>query len=78
MKARITIRDVPEHVRNELAACAARQGQSMQRFLLAQFEQMASTPTVEDLLQEVERRKRAAPEFVPPEEIAKARDSDRR
>ena len=78
MKARITIRDVPEHVRNELAARAARQGQSMQRFLLAQLEQMASTPTVEDLLQEVERRKRAAPEFVPPEEIAKARDSDRR
>ena len=35
MAVQITIRDVPDKVRDELAARAARQGKSMQEFLRA-------------------------------------------
>ena len=41
----ITIRNVPDEVRDELAARAARSGRSLQEFLSAEFVRIASTPT---------------------------------
>lgn len=41
----ITIRNVPDEVRDELAARAARSGRSLQDFLSAEFFRIASTPS---------------------------------
>ena len=46
MPVQMTIRGVPEAVRNELAARAASQRQSMQEFLLrCELERIASRPS---------------------------------
>lgn len=42
MALQINIRDVPEKVRDELAARAALQGKSMQEFLRAELERLAA------------------------------------
>jgi plasmid stability protein len=42
MAVQITIRDVPEQVRDELAARAALKGQSMQEFLRAELARLAA------------------------------------
>jgi plasmid stability protein len=78
MTIQITIRDVSEKVRDELAARAASQGKSMQEFLRAELERMAARPSVEAWLQQVARRKRAAQTRVSPSQILKNRDADRR
>lgn len=46
----ITVRNIPDDVRNELAARAARAGQSMQEYLREQLVELASRPTASDLL----------------------------
>ena len=78
MNVQITIRDVPEKVRDELAARAAAQGRSMQEFLRAALERLASRPTVDAWLQQVRRRKRATQSKITSEQILKNRDADRR
>jgi antitoxin FitA len=78
MSVQITIRDVPENVRDELAARAASQGRSMQEFLRAALEHLASRPTVDAWVQQVRSRKRASQTRITPEQILKSRDSDRR
>ena len=78
MSIQITIRDVPEKVRDELAARAALQGKSMQEFLRAELERLAARPSVEVWLQQVRRRKRAAQTRISSEKILEARDADRR
>jgi plasmid stability protein len=78
MSIQITIRNVPERVRDELAARAALQGKSMQEFLRAELERLAARPSVEVWLQQVRRRKRAAQTRISSEKILEARDADRR
>jgi plasmid stability protein len=78
MPIQITIRDVPEKVRDELAARAALQGKSMQEFLRAELERLAARPSVDAWLQQVRRRKRAAQTRVSSEQILRNRDADRR
>lgn len=78
MSVQITIRDVPEKVRDELAARAALQGKSMQEFLSAELVRLASRPSIDAWLKQVRRRKRAAGTQVSPEQILKARDIDKR
>jgi plasmid stability protein len=78
MSVQITIREVPEKVRDELAARAASQGRSMQEFLRAALERLASRPTVEAWVQQVRSRKRAGQTRITSEQILKSRDSDRR
>jgi hypothetical protein len=78
MSIQITIRDVPVRVRDELAARAALQGRSMQEYLRAELERLASRPSVDAWLQQVRKRKRAAQSKVSAEQILKNRDSDRR
>jgi plasmid stability protein len=78
MTVQITIRDVPDEVRDELAARAALRGQSMQEYLRGELGRLASRPSVETWLSEVRRRKRAAGTRLPPELILEHRDADRR
>jgi antitoxin FitA len=77
MGVQITIRDVPEKVRDELAARAALQGKSMQEFLRAELERLAARPSVDAWLTQVRRRKRASQTRVSSGRILKARDADR-
>jgi hypothetical protein len=74
----ITIRDVPEKVRDELAARAALQGKSMQEYLRMELERLASRPSVEAWLEQVRKRKRATQSRPAAAQILKARDADRR
>lgn len=78
MAVNITIRDVPEKVRDELAARAASQGWSMQEFLRVALERLAARPTADAWLQQVRSRKRATQPKVTAEQILKSRDADRR
>ena len=57
MAIQITIRGVPEEVRDELAVRAALERQSMQEFLRGELERIASRPSVSAWLSEVRSRK---------------------
>lgn len=48
MAVTITIRNVPDEVREELAARAARSGRSVQEYPAAALAELASRPSVED------------------------------
>jgi antitoxin FitA len=74
----INIRDVPEKVRDELAAHAALQGKSMQEFLRAELERLAARPSLDAWLQQVRRRKRAGQTRVSSKQILDSKDADRR
>jgi plasmid stability protein len=78
MTVQINIRDVPERVRDELAARAALQGKSMQEFLRAELERMAARPSVDSWLEQVRKRKRSAQTRVSPKQILENRNADRR
>jgi plasmid stability protein len=78
MSIQITIRDVPEKVRDELAARAALQGKSMQEFLRAELERLAARPSVDAWLEQVRKRKRAGQIRVSSRQILQSRDADRR
>src|SRR6202035_2033832 len=74
----INIRDVPERVRDELAARAALQGKSMQEFLRAELERLAARPSIDAWLQQVRKRKRATQTRVSTKQILEHRNADRR
>ncbi len=78
MGVQITIRDVPEDVRDELAARAARERLSMQEYLRAALTRLAERPSIHAWLEQVRERKYAARSRVPPKEILQHRDADRR
>ena len=78
MPIQITIRDVPEKVRDELAARAAVQGKSMQEYLRAELERLAARPSIDAWLEQVRKRKRASQSRIASRQILKARDAERR
>jgi plasmid stability protein len=78
MAVQLTIRDVPEGVRDELASRAALQGKSMQEFLRNELERIASRPSLEAWLRAVRDRKQSAGTRVPRSTIVRARDADRK
>ena len=78
LSVKITIRGDPDEVRNELAARAAMQRQSMQEFLLGELEQIASRPTVDAWLRGVRVRKQISANEVGTAAILRERDADRR
>jgi len=57
MATSITIRDVPDKARDELAARAALSGRSLQEYLRAQLIELASRPDVETVLARIRERK---------------------
>jgi hypothetical protein len=74
----ITIRNVPDEVRDELAARAARSGRSLQEFLLHQLIDLTSRPSAGDLIARARARTQATGTELDPREILAARDADRR
>ena len=78
MAVQITIRNVPEEVRDELAARAALKRQSMQEYLREALERMTSKPSRETVLAEARRRVEASGTVITSEMILEARDADRR
>ena len=78
MSVQITIRNIRTDVRDELAARAARKGQSMQEFLRHELERMAALPTAEELLEKLRQRKKATGTRLERSDVLVARDADRR
>jgi antitoxin FitA len=78
MATSITIRDVPDDTRDELAARAARSGRSLQEYLRAELIDLARKPDVDALISRVEARKRTTGTELSPDEILAFRDADRR
>jgi plasmid stability protein len=78
MGVAITVRDVPDDVRDELAARAARDGKSLQEYLRAMFIDATSRPTVGDVIARARARVEATGVRVDAEAILAAHDADRR
>jgi plasmid stability protein len=78
MSVQITIRDVPEKVRDELAARASLQGRSMQEYLRAELQRLVARPSVDAWLQQVRKRKRAGQTRLSADQILANRDAGRR
>ncbi len=78
MSVSITVRDVPDEVRDELAARAARAGKSLQEYLRGMFIDAADRPPVADVIVRARARVAATGARVDAESILAARDADRR
>lgn len=78
MPTSITIRNVPNQTRNELAARAARSGRSLQEYLRRELIAMADNPDVESLLARIEERVETCGSQLSTEKILAYRDQDRR
>lgn len=78
MSVAITIRDVPDGVRDELAARAARAGKSLQEYVRGMLVEAAARPPVSDVIARARARVDATAARVDAESILAARDADRR
>jgi plasmid stability protein len=78
MTVSITIRDVPDETRDELAARAALSGRSLQEYLRARLVELARQPDAEALVQRIHARKAATGSSLPADRILSHRDHDRR
>ncbi len=78
MTVAITVRDVPDGVRDELAARAARAGKSLQEYLRGMLVETATRPSVEDVIARARARVAATGSRVDACSILAARDADRR
>jgi plasmid stability protein len=78
MSVAITIRNVPDDVRDELAARAARAGQSLQEYVRTMLETAAARPDADDVIARARARVRATGTRIDAEAILAARDADRR
>lgn len=74
----VTVRDVPEGVRDELAARAARAGKSLQEYLRGLLVEAADKPTVDEVLERARRRVTATGVRIDVATTLAARDADRR
>lgn len=77
MPVSMTIRDVPDEVRDELAARAARAGQSLQEYVRAQLTALATRPSPEAFWDRVRHRLLTTETRLPAEELLRLRDDDR-
>ena len=78
MGVAITVRDVPDEVRDELAARAARDGKSLQEYVRTMLVDATSRPSVRDVIARARTRVDATGVRVDAEAILAARDADRR
>lgn len=78
MGVAITVRDVPDEVRDELAARAARAGKSLQEYLRGMLIDTAARPPVDDVIARARARVAATGVRIEAESILAARDADRR
>ncbi|WP_138758571.1 FitA-like ribbon-helix-helix domain-containing protein [Modestobacter altitudinis] len=77
MSVSMTIRDVPDETRDELAARAARAGQSLQEYVRAQLTALARRPSPDDLWARVQQRVEATGSRLSADAILEDRDADR-
>ena len=78
MTVQITVRNVPDRVRDALADQARHERKSMQEYLLGQFERLAERPSPAQWLARVRRRQPETEIRLRPSEILTHRDADRR
>ena len=78
MPVQITVRNVPEAVRDELAARAALAHKSMQDYLRGELERLASKPSVDQWLARVRARLDAEPTHMSAADILRHLDAGRR
>lgn len=78
MVTSITIRDVPDETRDELAARAAQTGRSLQEYLRSRLIELARQPEAETLVARIRARKAATDSTLSAAEILSHRDEDRR
>ncbi len=78
MATSITIRNVPDETRDELAARAARSGRSLQEYLRTEMISLASKPDLDTWISRVSARKSATGTSVSEDRILELRDADRR
>ncbi len=74
----ITIRDVPDQTRDQLAARAARSGRSLQEYLRLHLIEVAERPDPALLAERIAARKTLTGVVVPVADILAHRDADRR
>jgi plasmid stability protein len=74
----ITVRNVPEETSKELAARAARRGQSLQEYLRHELVELASRSDPEEWVQRVRARVARMNTRLTVEEILEHRDADRK
>ena len=74
----ITIRDVPEEVRDELAARARLSGRSLQEYLRAELVELARHPDPDVLIARARERTRRTSSHLSASQILAHRDHDRR
>ena len=77
MAVKITIRNIPEEVRDVLAARAAERRQSMQAYLRGELERLASRPSSAEWVRELREWKKQHGIDVPLSAILEAKDADR-
>jgi antitoxin FitA len=78
MSVAITVRGVPDEVRDELAARAARNGKSLQEYLRGMLVEAAARPSVGDVIARARARVDATGVRIDANTILAARDIDRR
>ncbi|MEJ7824091.1 MAG: hypothetical protein WKF48_01605 [Solirubrobacteraceae bacterium] len=78
MSVAVTIRGVPDEVRDEHAARAARAGKSLQEYLRGMLVESAARPAVDDVIARARARVDATGVRVDADSILAARDADRR
>jgi len=76
--ASITIRDVPDEARDELAARAAITGRSLQEYLRSELIELSRRPDPDVLLARIRERKQRTGSELPADRILQHRDADRR
>ena len=77
MSLSITIREVPDETRDELAARAAMTGRSLQEYLRSKLVEMARHPDAEAFVAHLRERKAATGSVLSPTQILENRDQDR-
>jgi len=78
MPKAITIRDVPDDVRDELAARAARSGRSLQEYLRAELIEVARRQDIGAIIARARDRVERTRSELPSDEILPYFDEDRR
>ena len=78
MPTSVTIRDVPDRARDELAARAAASGRSLQEYLRGKLIELASRPDPATVLARIRERKERTGTRLSPARILGHRDAERR
>jgi hypothetical protein len=78
MSVQITVRNVPDEVRDELAARAARRGKSMQEYLHEELRRLVARPAIDEVSDRIRQRKARSGTRLDTDDILTARDQGRR